>query len=86
MSMKKELQDKLFKKYPSIFIERNMNIACDDIWYELVDGLCFLIQAHVSDKNRKYEEQYSKRAPSLLPVKMNKMICNELKVEEVSEG
>ncbi len=84
--MKKPILEQLRRKYPDIFGEGNMYIACSDMWYELVDGLCFLIQAHVSDKNRKYEEQYSKRAPSLLPVKMNKMICNELKVEEVSEG
>ena len=84
--MKKPILEQLRRKYPDIFGDRNMYIDCDDMWYELVDGLCVLIQAHVTDKNRKYKEQYLKRAPSLVPVKINKLICNELKVEEASGG
>lgn len=51
--MKKELQDKLFKKYPKIFIQKDLDmtktamcwgIQCGDGWYTLLDCLCFELQ------------------------------------------
>jgi len=48
--MKKELEDKLFKKYPTLFPNgRNVDkmeslmvfgFECDDGWFKLIDNLC----------------------------------------------
>jgi hypothetical protein len=51
--MKKELEEKLFNKYPEIFKQKNLSpqetsmcwgIDCDNGWYSLIDGLCAFIQ------------------------------------------
>lgn len=51
--MKKELQQKLFNKYPKIFMNRSLSItdSCmgwgldvPDSWYKLLDKLCSKIQ------------------------------------------
>ena len=50
--MNKELQEKLFEKYPGIFKERHLDksetcmcwgITCGDGWYNLIDAFCSLI-------------------------------------------
>jgi len=51
--MKKELQDKLFAKYPAIFAQRHLppqqtcmcfGIECGDGWYGIIDFLCHRLQ------------------------------------------
>ncbi len=51
--MRKELQDKLFEKYPLIFAEKDldMSVTCmcwgidtGDGWYDLLDNLCGSLQ------------------------------------------
>ena len=52
--MKAELQNKLFKKYPKIFRQKDLSIqqtlmcwgiCCGDGWYNIIDNLCSCIQA-----------------------------------------
>ena len=59
--MKKELQDKLFNKYPEIFVQKDLSmketamcwgISCGDGWYRIIDTLCDTIQQHVANVNR----------------------------------
>ncbi len=53
--MKKDLESKLFEKYPKIFkkdesIDRNLmsfGFECGDGWYWLIDQLCSCLQHHV---------------------------------------
>ena len=63
--MKKELQDKLFEKYPKIFRQKDLpstetcmclGITCGDGWYDIIDLLCFRIQNYVDSCNRKQIE------------------------------
>tara|TARA_Y100000034_G_C6884403_1_gene405860 strand:+ start:175 stop:573 length:399 start_codon:yes stop_codon:yes gene_type:complete len=62
--MKKELEDKLFEKYPKIFRQKDLpmnetcmcwGIECGDGWYNILDMLCKQIQWHI-DKNLKEDE------------------------------
>lgn len=59
--MKKELQEALFKKYPSIFCQKDLppqetamcwGVSCGDGWYDLIDTLCGDIDNHLSNVNR----------------------------------
>ena len=54
--MKQELQDKLFEKYPKIFIQKDWSmqqtcmcwgICTGDGWYHIIDTLCHEIQHRV---------------------------------------
>ena len=56
--MKKELDDKLTKKYPKIFKDRYVDIKkspigfgieCDNGWYWLIDNLCQNIQSYIDN-------------------------------------
>ena len=60
--MNKELQEKLYKKYPKIFIQKHLpmqqtamcwGISCGDGWYDIIDTLCFNIQARVNSEEIK---------------------------------
>ena len=51
--MRKELEDKLFNKYPEIFKQKDLparetcmcwGITCGDGWYDIIDNLCKLIK------------------------------------------
>ncbi len=62
--MQKELEDKLFNKYPKIFKQKDLpmsktcmcwGIECGDGWYNILDILCKQIQWHI-DKNLKEDE------------------------------
>ena len=62
--MKKELEDKLFEKYPKIFKQKDLPMSetcmcwgfeCGDGWYNILDILCKQIQWHI-DKNLKEDE------------------------------
>lgn len=57
--MKKELQDKLYKKYPKIFVQKDLSmtqtamcwgLSCNDGWYRILDILCSQLQFN-TDKN-----------------------------------
>jgi hypothetical protein len=57
--MNHELTEKLFKKYPKIFIQKDLpstktslcwGLECDDGWYMLIDKLCECLQFN-TDKN-----------------------------------
>jgi len=59
--MKVELENKLFKKYPKIFRQKNLSmnetcmcwgISTGDGWYWLIDNLCNTIQRYI-DANKK---------------------------------
>lgn len=55
--MSPKLQNKLFNKYPKIFIEKNLprskgcmqSIDCDDGWYSILNALCYKIQKHIDN-------------------------------------
>ena len=64
--MKKELQNKLFEKYPKIFKQRELDrtvtamcygIACGDGWHVLIDEMCGNIQNHIENVNRNKPEE-----------------------------
>jgi len=64
--MKKELQEKLFEKYPKIFAQRHLpktesamcyGISCPDHWYDLIDTLCFNIQIYIINYNKKNDNE-----------------------------
>ena len=53
--MKQELQDRLFKKYPTLFENKDKSIQescmawgieCNDGWYELLSSVCWRISQH----------------------------------------
>jgi len=65
--MKKELDEKLCKKYPKIFVDRNESMQktamcwgfdCGDGWYWLIDRLCSDLQWNTDNNNskRKYPQ------------------------------
>lgn len=58
--MKKELEDKLFEKYPKIFKQKDLSmketcmccgIECGNGWYDLINTLCFSLQFNVEHNN-----------------------------------
>lgn len=61
--MKKELEEKLFQKYPKIFKQKDLPISktamCWDIdtgdgWYMLIDELCNSLQFDIDNNNREW--------------------------------
>jgi hypothetical protein len=61
--MRKELQDKLFEKYPKIFRQKNLSIKetamcwgidTGDGWYKIIDLLCYCLQWDID--NNKYPQ------------------------------
>jgi len=63
--MKKELQEKLFKKYPKIFRQRTLpmtetcmcwGIDTGDGWYNLIETLCILLQWDIDNNEHKQIE------------------------------
>ena len=62
--MKKELEEKLFEKYPAIFRQKDLpathtamcwGIACGDGWYDIIDALCCQIKNHLKYNIEKDE-------------------------------
>lgn len=56
--MKKELENKLFKRYPKIFVKHSLSphespmcfgLECDDGWFWLIDKLCLAIQNYLEN-------------------------------------
>jgi len=65
--MNKELQNKLFEKYPKIFRQKDLpmqqtamcwGIACGDGWYNIIDSLSAIIQSHVEWLNGDGDHDY----------------------------
>jgi len=64
--MKIELQNKLYKKYPKIFAQKDLTIQqscmpwgfdCGDGWYWLIENLCGCIQSYIdNNKHLKIEQ------------------------------
>jgi hypothetical protein len=59
--MNKELQEKLFSKYPKIFRQKDLStkescmangIQCGDGWYNIIDVLCHTIKLYLERKNK----------------------------------
>lgn len=70
--MKKELQDKLYNKYPKLFGQENLSmrhtamcwgIETGDGWYNIIDGACRLIQSHIkqSRSRRAFDLSHNRR-------------------------
>ena len=54
--MKTELQNKLFDKYPKIFVQKDLEINTGDGWYDILDTLCGQIQNHLKHNLRKDQD------------------------------
>jgi hypothetical protein len=63
--MKKELQDKLYEKYPEIFVQKDLSIQescmpwgfeCEDGWFWLIDNLCDCIQTYIDYNDKEQAE------------------------------
>ena len=63
--MKTELQEKLYKKYPKLFVQHTESpkatcmcwgFECGDGWYWLIDQLCDSIQNYI-DANKKEQTE-----------------------------
>jgi len=61
--MEKELENKLFEKYPKLFRQKDLSmqetcicfgLECGNGWYWLIDNLCGSIQNYI-DMNRKQQ-------------------------------
>ena len=76
--MKKELQNKLFEKYPAIFKQKDLSnretamcygITCGDGWYTLIDEMCGNIKNRVENVNRDKPEE-------------ERIVCEAVQVKE----
>lgn len=63
--MKKELQDKIFDKYPKIFRQKDLpmtqtamcwGLDCGDGWYKIIDRLCDTIQSYIDNNGKPQVE------------------------------
>jgi len=68
--MTPELEQKLFKKYPLIFRQKDLpmtqtcmcwGIDCGDGWYNIIDTLCAQIQHHLNWKNCEGKYEYRRK-------------------------
>ena len=76
--MKQELQEQLFKKYPKIFIQKDLSIeescmawgiTCGDGWYNLIDTLCSQIEHHLECYNNR-ETRSAEKEGKLIPLEV----------------
>ena len=90
--MTKELEDKLFNKYPEIFKQRHLSsrdtcmcwgITCGDGWYDIIDRLCKVISDRVNIINSK--ESQDKRV-YLVPYNRKKLSCEAAQVKQKYGG
>ena len=60
--MKKELQNKLYKKYPELFVQKDWDmsktcmcwgICCGDGWFHLIDNLCACITSYCKHNKKE---------------------------------
>ncbi len=70
--MKKELQDKIFEKYPRLYRQKDMDmrqtamcwgISCGDGWYNIIDNLSATIQNRVDWLNGEGDHDYRNDLP-----------------------
>ena len=89
--MNKELQTRLFEKYPEIFKQKDLTpqetcmcwgITCGDGWHDLIDELCGEIQNRVDNVNRNRKYKLKNSQPSLVPVSVEEFICEAVQVKE----
>jgi len=80
--VKAELQNKLYEKYPKIFVQKDMDktqtamcwgISCGDGWYTLIDELCANIQNRMTNFDRNKPEE-------------DHMVCQAVQVKEKFGG
>ena len=80
--MKQELQEKLYKAYPSIFKQKDLTcketamcwgFACGDGWYTLIDELCGNIENRLRNVNRNKPKD-------------DQLICEAVQVKEKFGG
>jgi hypothetical protein len=64
--MKQELEQKLYEKYPKLFVQKDLpvsltcmcyGICVGDGWYDILDTLCWSIQNHI-DRQQKNNPDY----------------------------
>ena len=94
--MKKELEDKLFEKYPKIFRQRDLpstetcmcwGITCGDGWYDIIDTLCGAIQTRVDNVNRMIKINRKNSPVYLIPMKpVEDLICEASQVKQKYGG
>lgn len=63
--MRTELENKLFKKYPKLFAQKDLKasqtsmcfgVETPDSWFPILDTLCFCIQKYINDNPLKIEQ------------------------------
>ena len=88
--MDKQLQEKLFEKYPKIFKQRHLpntetsmcyGIQCPDNWYDLIDTLCACIQQYIQFKDNEIDKEIEKFKGSLYPREFKRIICQATQVK-----
>ncbi|NDC73093.1 MAG: hypothetical protein EBZ62_06500 [Sphingobacteriia bacterium] len=86
--MDQELQNQLFEKYPTLFINKDKGIQsscmawgceCGNGWYDILSSLCWMIVQHENsiEDNKKYLEKNNpeklKGLPEYFPVKFDQI-------------
>jgi len=93
--MKKELQEKLFEKYPKIFAQRHLpktesamcyGIGCGDGWYDLIDTLCMNIQTYTDFNNKKVAKKSNNWGATMIPPNYNRIKCEAKQVKSKFGG
>jgi len=88
--MKKELQDKLYEKYPKLYIQRHAGMqqsamcwgfSCGSGWYNIIDNLSATIQNRVDYLNGEGQHKYRE-----LPEDHVKVVCEAVQVKEKFGG
>ena len=88
--MKKELQDKLFEKYPKLYRQKDLDktqtamcwgISCGSGWYNIIDNLSATIQNRVDYLNGEGQHTYRD-----LPDNHVKVVCEAVQVKEKFGG
>jgi len=88
--MKKELQDKLYEKYPKLYIQRHAGMqqsamcwgfSCGSGWYNIIDSLSATIQKRGDYLNGEGQHKYRD-----LPEDHTKVVCEAVQVKEKFGG
>lgn len=91
--MNKELQNKLFEKYPKLFVQKDwapsetlmcFGLTCGDGWYNIIDNLCKLISEEVEDTPRRIEHIKAILEKTDISFKQREIFDNLLKTLESS--
>ena len=88
--MKKELQDKLFEKYPKLYRQKDLDktqtamcwgMSCGSGWYNIIDNLSATIQNRIDYLNGEGQHTYRD-----LPEDHVKVVCEAVQVKEKYVG